>query len=134
LLVRLAYHWRYSIEGISWFLDNGAFSYWLKGEKFNDKNFLKTLDKLPLCCSQPDFIVCLDLVRGGLEFLQLSLSWLYSIPADLPVYLAVQDGMNAKLVESDLPLFDGIGITPFCKLYNIKKKNILNKRIMFNLN
>lgn len=106
----LANHWMYPKEGISWFLDNGAFHAWKNGKPFDEKAFLDTLNKLERCCSRPDFIVCPDIVAAGKKSLDFSLKWLERIPADYPVYLAVQDGMEPEDLEEVVSLFDGVFI------------------------
>lgn len=110
----IASDWRYPKPGIFWFLDNGAFSYWKKGIKFDERKFLEALWKIESCNSLPDFIVTPDIVAGGLASLDYSLQWLDAIPSHHPVYLAVQDGMIQEDIEDHIPLFDGLflGGTP----------------------
>lgn len=109
----LANHWSYPKEGISWFLDNGAFHSWKNDEPFDSAGFRDALWKVEKSCSSPDFIVTPDIVAGGLESLQFSLEWLQEIPAGIPAYLAVQDGMKPEDLDI-INQFDGVfvGGTP----------------------
>lgn len=104
----LANHWQYPKEGIRWFLDNGAFHSWKNGKPFDADAFRNTLWKLEKCISTPDFIVCPDIVCGGVESLRFSEKWLSEIPGGYPVYLAVQDGMSFDFVDEYIGLFDGV--------------------------
>ena len=104
----LANHWSYPKAGVSWFLDNGAFHCWKNEKPFDSKAFRESLWKVEKSCSYPDFIVCPDIVAGGLNSLSFSLRWLQEIPAGLPVYIAVQDGMKPDDIKRYISLFDGV--------------------------
>ena len=56
----------------------------------------------------PFMCVLPDIVAGGLESLALSLRWLDELPAHLPWYLVVQDGMTAADVEPHLHRVAGL--------------------------
>jgi hypothetical protein len=87
---------------IPWFADNGAFGDWKAGRSFDIAAFESDLPRIREAGAPPDFIVCPDIVAGGLDSLAFSLAWLprlrFACPG-LPVYLAVQDGME----EGDVP-------------------------------
>lgn len=89
--------------------DNGAYSCFRKQVPFDEVKFLKRLD---VAMEQPDnACVCAvapDIVEGGLESLDFSLSWRERLPDKLPWYLAVQDGMKTSDVEPHISKFDGI--------------------------
>lgn len=117
----LANHWQYPKEGIRWFLDNGAFHSWKNGKSFDGDAFRTILWKIEKCISRPDFIVCPDIVQGGLNSLNFSVQWLHEIPEGNPVYLAVQDGMIPGAVDKYISLFDGVfvGGSPDWKWKNL---------------
>jgi hypothetical protein len=106
----LANHWMYPKSGVRWFLDNGAFHAWKNKKNFDSNAFLETLWKLERCCSEPDFIVAPDIVMGGKESLDFSLSWFEKIPGGYKTYLAVQDGMATNDVVPCIESFDGVFI------------------------
>jgi hypothetical protein len=95
-------------EGEPWGLDNGAFGAWRGGRPFDAAGFRRRVAKavemapLPFMCALP------DIVAGGLESLALSLRWLDELPAALPWYLVVQDGMTEADVEPHLPRLAGL--------------------------
>lgn len=56
----------------------------------------------------PDFVVVPDIVTAGRASLDFSGQWRDVIPAEMPAYLAVQDGMNEGMVGDHLDqLADG---------------------------
>jgi len=73
-------------------LDNGAFSAWNSGYPFDEWAFLRTLSKCRENNLALDFIICPDIVAGGLNSLGFSLNWAKRLPCDKWA-LAVQDGM-----------------------------------------
>ena len=109
-------------------LDNGAFHAWNHGKTWSENRFKRLVQKFP----GYDFVVAPDIVCGGDRSLRKSLEYTNQIPG--PLYLAVQDGMNAKDVCEHIDLFDGLFIggsiswkfqtarmwSQICKLY--KKK------------
>lgn len=97
-LLVTAYQWRNPTRGVSWILDNGAFSAWRKNEPFPARKFEKALGKVP-AAHRPDFAVIPDVVAGGLASLSLSEAWLPRLPHGWPWYVAVQDGMSFEHVE-----------------------------------
>ena len=60
--------------------------------------------------SAPDFLVVPDLVAGGMDSLEFSLSWVKELQGVAPLYLAVQDGMGAYSVAPHIAQFDGVFI------------------------
>ena len=90
-----------------YFVDNGAFSCWRNGIPFDDRAFLKTLERVAEFESSPKFVVVPDLVAQGLKSLDFSLNWLERLKREYPQFpyaLALQDGMTVKDVE---PVIDG---------------------------
>ena len=63
-------------------------------------------EKYPL----PDFVVVPDVVGDGEESLRMSREYLGDVPCILPVYLAVQDGMETMMqsVVRDMREYDGL--------------------------
>jgi hypothetical protein len=92
-------------------VDNGAFPLWKAGKPHDPACswLVETLDYLRVCGFRGgcDFVVCPDIVAGGLESLAFSLEWAERI-TDFPLYLAVQDGMSAADVIPHLKSFAGI--------------------------
>src|SRR5215471_11291594 len=76
-----------------WAYDNGAFRDWQARRPFHAGIFRDDMHRIADSGILPDFIVCPDIVAGGLESLSFSLAWLDEIREIAPVYLAVQDGM-----------------------------------------
>jgi len=81
-----------SREGFDvWCLDNGAWTAHQTGQEWDANLFTKLCDKLG---DGAQFVVVPDIVGGGLDSLQLSLSWLPSLDHVAQRRLiAVQDGM-----------------------------------------
>lgn len=101
-------------------LDNGAYSDWVHQRPFDEAAFLEHLELVLLAGFVPDFLVIPDIVAGGLESLCFSLSWLERLKplvGNIPLYLAVQDGMREADVAPHLSLLGGIfvGGTNFWK-------------------
>jgi len=98
--------WRY------WALDNGAYKAYTDGVDFDEKRFLKTIvEKLPKGELPPEFIVVPDIVGAGTRSLEFSLKWIEKLKnLNYNWYLAVQDGMSHKDVESVIHKFDGVFI------------------------
>jgi len=77
------------------FLDNGAFSCWMKGYPFQENIFLNTIKASYKCGIKLDFIVCPDVVTGGKLSLEFSYSWIENkLLTCMNLALAVQDGME----------------------------------------
>lgn len=83
-----------------YFLDNGAFMYWKRGESFKEKPFLNLVEKSLKARKRADFLVLPDLVGKGKESLEFSASYAERLKGvDIPLALALQDGMEEKDVE-----------------------------------
>jgi len=92
-----------------YFVDNGAFSCWKRGKRFDEKAFLKTLSFVSSLSTFPKFVVVPDKVAEGLHSLEFSVNWLEVLKRDYPHFsyaLAVQDGMDEKSVEEVIEEFD----------------------------
>lgn len=85
-------------------LDNGAFVAWKNKEPWSERRFFSLIKRYP----DYDFVVAPDIVCGGGRSLSRSLEYVGKIPR--PLYLAVQDGMDAQSVTQFLDAFDGIFI------------------------
>lgn len=86
-------------------LDNGAFSAWLKGYGFDEYLFLKTLSRCMKAGLSLNFIVCPDIVAGGIASVEFSEMWRVRL-AGHKLYFAVQDGMD----ELDVPIKNYSGV------------------------
>jgi hypothetical protein len=86
----------------TYFLDNGAFTAWKNNTKWNEIKFKVLVNKYP----NYDFVVAPDIVCGGNASLIHSIKYVDKINS--PLYLAVQDGMNAKIVTEFIDSFDGL--------------------------
>lgn len=93
-----------------YFLDNGAFGDWKAGRVFDGEAFQADTEKVRRMESEcrPDFIVCPDIVAGGLASLAFSLTWQPHLMPLAPLYLAVQDGMNQEDVLPHVERFAGL--------------------------
>lgn len=94
-------------DGEPWALDNGAFGAWRGGKPFDADGFRRRVAKA-LTMPRPFMCVLPDIVAGGLESLALSLRWLDELPASLPWYLVVQDGMTPADVEPHMARLAGL--------------------------
>lgn len=83
-------------------VDNGAFGCFKSGKPFNDDLFLRNVEKVNKIGLEPLFIVCPDIVAGGLRSLDFSMSYLDKIDYD-KIALVVQDGM---IKDDVLPIID----------------------------
>ena len=102
-----------------WALDNGAFTDWKAKRPFDERTFLRVLDRMhearddagPPDIPAPDFLVVPDIVAGGLNSLGFSLKWGERLRRRGwcgPLYLAVQDGMERADVVPYVHLFQGL--------------------------
>ena len=106
-MMHLANSWRNPIDKIPYALDNGAYHCWNNGKPFDDNKFISALEKSDRTGKKPEFVVCPDIVAGGLDSLAFSLAWLEKMPRD-DYYLAVQDGMSISDVEPHIHKFKGL--------------------------
>ena len=87
-------------------LDNGAWSAHTQDRPFDGDAFMRMVDRLHLAA---DWLVVPDIVAGGLESLEFSLSWMRRLAGvACPLLIAVQDGMEPAHVRELLN--DKIGI------------------------
>lgn len=93
-----------------WALDNGAYRDWTANAPFDDEEWQRTLTRVLLdkTIERPAFIVAPDIVAGGLPSLAYSLKHALGLRYLAPVYLAVQDGMDAIAVARAIDPYDGI--------------------------
>jgi hypothetical protein len=82
-----------------WFYDNGAFSDWRAGRPFDTYAFLRDIKCIHDALDRPEFIVLPDIVGGGLASLEASRHWIPYVRGLAPLYIAVQDGMQAADLE-----------------------------------
>ncbi len=87
-------------------LDNGAYSAWTRERGFDEYKFLKKIAQLFDKRIPLQFIVCPDIVAGGMRSYEFSLMWRQRLWGYKDVYLAVQDGMDPTTV--DVGEFTGI--------------------------
>jgi hypothetical protein len=88
-------------------LDNGAWTAFTKGQPFDGGLFRDALAQLG---AGADWIVCPDIVAGGLKSLAFSVSWLAGVRAFGRALIAVQDGMSAADVRGLLGAGVGIAV------------------------
>jgi len=87
-------------EDMPYALDNGAWSYYCRGKRFDDKAFVKALRKLG---AKADWTTVPDIVAGGKASLELSLRWLPTVLSECAYALiAVQDGLIAEDIAAFL--------------------------------
>lgn len=85
-------------EGMKYALDNGAWTAHQRNEPFDERAFLRALDRLG---AGADFIVAPDIVCGGRASLRFSERWLPRISLlGRPILLAVQNGIAPEDVRS----------------------------------
>lgn len=79
-------------EGFPYAIDNGAWTSYTKGEPFDEAAFVRVVESLG---AGADWVVCPDIVMGGMDSLALSLRWLPWVLARTPMALIpVQNGMS----------------------------------------
>jgi hypothetical protein len=82
-------------------LDNGAFVCYGKGYPFQDDIFINIMKKCYSLGINLDFIVCPDIVCGGLKSLRFSMDWARNKLISVPnLALVVQDGMIPEKIGS----------------------------------
>ena len=86
----------------NWGFDNGSYSYFLNGIKFNENEYLRRFEKAYKIKNDPYIAVLPDIVAGGELSLDFSLKWLEQLPKNWNWYLAIQDGMSFISVENAL--------------------------------
>jgi hypothetical protein len=98
----------FDYEGEPYGIDNGAFSAWRKGTSWEPAGFLRRVDAVLAATHPPVLAVTPDVVAGGRRSLDFSLEWVDKLPACLPWYLAVQDGMTPGDVAPVAGRFSGV--------------------------
>lgn len=86
-------------------LDNGAWGAFTQGGAFDDVRFWAVLERwgeVRERVQRPDWIVCPDIVAGGLDSLALSLRWLPYVSQYGHPLIAVQDGMTPEDIEEHI--------------------------------
>jgi|2_EtaG_2_1085320.scaffolds.fasta_scaffold01755_4 hypothetical protein len=84
-------------------LDNGVFNCYRKGYPFQADLFLKNIAHCYRMGIKLDFIVCPDIMCGGMKSLEYSLMWARGELITAPnLALVVQDGMRVRDIERDL--------------------------------
>lgn len=85
-------------EGMPYAIDNGAWSAFQQGRKFDEDAFMRAIELLG---EGADWIVLPDIVAGGLASLDYSLRWLERLRGmPTKLLIAVQDGMEIEDVRS----------------------------------
>ena len=97
------------------FHDNGAYRDWEAAGRpvgdaavahaamtFNCTRWLRDMRWMSYRNIVPDFVVVPDIVTGGVESLAFSAGWRDFVPAEMPAYLAVQNGMGHGDVAAHL--------------------------------
>jgi len=88
-----------SYKKFSCALDNGAFECFRRGFPFSEYRFMSMVEKSWNAGLSLDFIVCPDIVAGGMRSFDFSINWVEKlIPAKIA--LAVQDGMDFSIMHS----------------------------------
>lgn len=88
-------------------VDNGAWAAHQQGKTWDPAWLLRTLAAVERAALTPVFVVCPDVVAGGLASLAHSLTWAPRLSM-WPLYLAVQDGLTEDEVLPHLVLFRGL--------------------------
>jgi hypothetical protein len=86
-----------------WAYDNGAYRDWKADKPFQLNQYLRDLRRIRHGeCEPPDFVVLPDVPGDGAKSLEQSISWLEWTrstlhPVPVPLYLAVQNGMETMI-------------------------------------
>ncbi len=81
-------------KGFNYCLDNGAFSAFSQNKKWDEKAFLRLLNRFG---PGSDFVICPDIVCGGEDSLRLSLKFLPICLNKAPkVLIPIQDGFKSE--------------------------------------
>ena len=102
-------HWRNPSDYPYFAVDNGCFSAWKQGKQWDPAPFLHILNKCRELHLIPDFVVVPDVVADSSASTQRSFAWygiLRDLYPELPLYWAVQDGMDPEVCPH--PHIDGI--------------------------
>lgn len=94
-------------EGLPHALDNGAWKAFQQKQPFDERAFGKLVNASG---ESAEFIVCPDIVAGGMKSLEFSLSWIHRLPTHSKLLLPVQDGMDVFTVAAILQPDPRLGI------------------------
>lgn len=90
-------------------LDNGAFSAYRGRVPWDETRFYRYVQRIENTNITPAFVVIPDIVAGGKESLDLSVSHIQKLPSTWKKYLPVQDGMKeCDLTPNITEYIDGI--------------------------
>lgn len=93
-------------------LDNGALGCWKRGFPFQREVFLESIKRAHASAINLDFIVCPDIVAGGIRSLDFSMQWARGDLLSAPrLALVVQDGMRVGDVSP------GYHLKPFTHIF-----------------
>lgn len=88
---------------VNWFLDNGAYKAFTSNTPLNEGLFYDVIERCITDNNIPDFIVIPDIVSGGIKSLEYSITHIPTLECyDIPLYLALQDGITSSDVASVL--------------------------------
>ncbi len=88
-------------------VNNGAWGAFQKKQAFDDSAFKTLIER---CGAQADFVIIPDIVAGGVQSFEFSLSWMSYLKPLRLLLLPVQDGMTAELVAPFLRAHPNTGI------------------------
>lgn len=94
-------------EGFKYAIDNGAWIAHQNKLPFDADAFLELVDRR---AGAADFVVVPDIVCGGMDSLEFSVSWLSRLRMVRHLLLPLQDGMEASKVESVLRTWPSLGL------------------------
>lgn len=105
-------HWRDPSQYPYFAIDNGCYSAWSRGIPWDPAPFIKNLSKCRELGLKPDFAVIPDIVAGGQASVERSADWMRVLRReypDIPLYFAVQDGMDPdRFYPREILTADGI--------------------------
>lgn len=88
-------------------IDNGAYRDYLAGNPFDERRFLRQIDRMAERDMIPELAAAPDMVGEGVRSLDFSCEWLPRLP-DWPWYLVLQDGMFIEAVAEVVDRFAGL--------------------------
>lgn len=80
-------------------LDNGAFQSHRRGFPFMEQFFLEALESCYTNGLSLDFVVCPDIICGGVKSLDFSLAWAERLATAPRLALVLQDGMQEGMLD-----------------------------------
>jgi hypothetical protein len=93
--------------GLKFGCDNGAWSCYQQNTKFNERGFVRLIDKVG---GAADFVIIPDIVAAGKESLDFSRSWMPRLRNLRLLLLPIQDGMSPKEVGAFLREYPNVGL------------------------